>query len=181
MQKIIKQLSHFHTSSVQTNFGWFRPISDGTNLIRLDWNQTGWDAPDQPDDVSRETTRQLQAYFNNHLCKFILPLAPVGKTSASQHWLDVMAKIPFATTITYAELAVLAGMPNAARAAGTACANNPIPIIYPCHRIIRTDGTLGNYGGGSNLQTTHRSNLARKAALLHLETKGAFHLTCDGR
>ena len=171
MQRLRKQLSQYYMSSFQNHFGWLRPISDGSNLIRLDWNQIGWDEPDQPDNVSRETSRQLQAYFNNQLCEFTLPLAPVGKTVASQHWLDAMSKIPYATTTTYAEFASFAGKPNAARAAGSACATNPIPIIYPCHRIIRTNGTLGNYNGGSNLHATHSSNLARKAALLHLEVK----------
>ena len=161
-------------SSLHTHLGWFRPISDGTSLIHLEWNQTGWAESDRPDHVSRETNRQLQAYFSKQLYKFALPLAPVRNTSASQHWLDTILQIPYATTITYAELANLAGKPNAARAAGTACANNPIPIIYPCHRIIRTDGTLGNYGGGSDLQPTHSANIARKATLLHLETKEPF-------
>ncbi|MDC1381977.1 methylated-DNA--[protein]-cysteine S-methyltransferase [Candidatus Puniceispirillum sp.] len=176
MQKINEPLIKFYMSTLKTNFGWIRPISDGASLIRLDWNQTGWDEPDHPDSVSRETIFQLQAYFNNKLCKFTLPLAPAGKTDASQHWLNVMAKIPYATLITYAEFARIAGKPNAARTAGTACATNPIPIIYPCHRIIRTDGGLGNYGSGSNLPPTHSTNLARKAGLLHLESKGTTRL-----
>ena len=134
MQRLKEQLSQFYMSSFQNNFGWLRPISDGSHLIRLDWNQIGWNEPDQHDNVSRETSRQLQAYFNNQLCEFILPLAPVGKTVTSQHWLTAMSKIP-------------------------------------CHRIIRTNGTLGNYKGGSNLHATHSSNLARKAALLYLESK----------
>lgn len=177
MQRFKERLNQFYTSSIQTNFGWLRPISDGTDLIRLDWNQIGWDEPDRPDNVSRETALQLQAYFSNQLYKFTLPLAPIGKTIASQHWLNAMLKIPYATTITYAELAVFADKPNAPRAAGTACATNPIPIIYPCHRVVRTDGTLGNYGGGSDLQATHSSNLARKATLLHLEAKSTICLT----
>ena len=176
MQRIKGQLSQYYMSRLQTSFGWLRPVSDGTSLIRLDWNQTGWNEPDRPDNVSRETIYQLQAYFNNQLSKFILPLAPVGKTVASQHWLNAMLKVTYATTTTYAALAAYAGKPNAARAAGTACANNPVPLIYPCHRIIRTDGTLGNYGGGSDLHTTHSSNLARKAALLNLEAKGTGRL-----
>ena len=181
MRQLGDRLGQFYTSSLQTNFGWLQAISDGNSLIRLDWNQIGWDELDRPDNVSRETTRQLQAYFNNRLYEFILPLAPVGKTTASKHWLDVMTKIPYATTISYAEFAIFADRPSAPRAAGTACATNPIPIIYPCHRIIRTNGSLGNYGGGSDLQPTHSSNLARKAALLQLETKGTIRLTSGNR
>ena len=177
MQRIENRPKQSYTSSLQTNFGWLRPVSNGINLIRLDWNQTGWDEPDRPDNVSRETTRQLQAYFNNQLYKFVLPLAPIGKTTASQYWLDSMSKIPYATTISYAAFAIFAGKPNAQRAAGTACATNPIPIIYPCHRVIRANGTLGNYGGGSSLHNASSSNLARKAALLRLEAQGAACLT----
>ena len=71
--------------------------------------------------------------------------------------------------MTYGEFAALAGKPKAARAAGSACASNPIPIIYPCHRVVRADGSLGNYGGGSNHHPTHPDNLARKGDLLKLE------------
>ena len=176
MQRIKDPLGSLYMSSLHTHLGWFRSISDGISLIHLDWNQTGWEEPDRPDNVSRETNRQLQAYFNKQLYKFTLPLSPIRKTSTSQHWLDTISKVPYATTISYAELANLAGKSNAARAAGTACANNPIPIIYPCHRIIRTDGTLGNYGGGSDLHPTHSANIARKATLLHLENKGTVRL-----
>lgn len=146
-----------------------RPISDGKNLIRLDWNQTGWREPNCPDHVSRETKSQLQAFLTGRLYEFTLPLAPAGKSAAGQYWLNVMAKIPYGTVMTYAEFARLADRPNAARAAGKSCASNPIPIIYPCHRVIRTGGTLGNYGGGSNKNTNHADNLSRKAALLKLE------------
>ena len=68
------------------------------------------------------------------------------------------------------EFARFAGKPSAARAAGSICANNPIPIIYPCHRVIRADGKFGNYGGGSDYHSTHSDNVARKAALIKLES-----------
>ena len=75
------------------------------------------------------------------------------------------------TTVSYAAFAAAAGHPKAARAAGTACATNPVPIIYPCHRVLRTDGQLGNYGGGSHLPPTHQDNLQRKAFLISHETQ----------
>jgi methylated-DNA-[protein]-cysteine S-methyltransferase len=169
MPQTTGSLDQFYMFSLKTDIGWMRPISDGTNLIRLDWNQTGWHEPNRPDHVSRETTSQLQAFLTGRLYEFTLPLAPAGKSPVGQYWLNVMTKIPYGTVMTYAEFARLAGKPNAARAAGRSCASNPIPIIYPCHRVIRTDGTLGNYGGGSNKNTSHADNLSRKAALLELE------------
>jgi methylated-DNA-[protein]-cysteine S-methyltransferase len=62
-------------------------------------------------------------------------------------------------TVRYGELAARAGNPRAARAAGTACATNPIPIVVPCHRVLPSTGGVGNYGGGS----------PRKVQLLELE------------
>ena len=170
MPKITSSLDHLYTSILKTDFGWLRPISDGNSLIRLDWNQTGWHEPDRPNHVSRETKSQLEAFFNGCLQQFDLPLAPAGKNISGQYWLNMMVKIPYGTVMSYAEFAEFAGKPKAARAAGSICASNPIPIIYPCHRIIRTGGKLGNYGGGSNHHPTHPDNLARKAALIKLES-----------
>lgn len=155
--------------SFRTAFGFMRPVSDGAHLIRLDWQQTPFEEPHRKDDVSRETMRQLQAYLAGELRTFNLPLRPDGKSAAGAMWLEVMARIPYGTTVTYAEYAAAAGKPKAPRAAGTACASNPIPIIYPCHRVVRTDGSLGNYGGGSDLDPTHPDNLGRKRNLIDHE------------
>ena len=170
MAKIANPLDDLYMSSLSTDFGWMRPISDGNSLIQLDWNQTGWQEPDRPNHVSRETKSQLQAFFNGHLRQFNLPLAPAGKNTNGRYWLNFMEKIPYGTVMSYAEFASFAGKPRAARAAGSICASNPIPIIYPCHRIIRTDGKLGNYGGGSDKHSAHPDNLALKAALIRLES-----------
>ncbi|MFL2841968.1 MAG: methylated-DNA--[protein]-cysteine S-methyltransferase [Candidatus Puniceispirillaceae bacterium] len=159
--------------SFKTDFGWFRPISNGHSLIRLDWNQTGWNDSNRPDNVSRETKSQLKAFFDGHLHQFNLPLAPVGKSAASKQWLEVMVDIPYGAVMTYGEFAAFVGKPKAARVAGSVCASNPIPIIYPCHRVVRADGSLGNYGGGSDHHPTHPDNLACKGDLLRLEANNA--------
>ena len=170
--------THFFTS-FKTNFGWVRPISNSQSLIRLDWNQIGWDDSDHPDDVSRETKSQLKAYFAGRLRQFNLPLAPANKSATSKEWLEVMARIPYGTVLTYGEFAALAGTPKAARTAGSACATNPIPIIYPCHRIVRADGSLGNYSGGTDHHPTHPDNLARKGDLLKLEANSTMNVDWD--
>ena len=69
------------------------------------------------------------------------------------------ADVSYGDTASYAALAQLSGSPKAVRAVGTACATNPIPIVVPCHRVIRSDGTVGAYRGGP----------AAKRALLDLE------------
>ena len=173
MPQITGHLETLYFNSFKTDFGWIRPISNGHSLIRLDWNQTGWDDSDRPDNVSRETKSQLEAFFAGHLHQFNLPLDPTGKRAAGKKWLDAMAQIPYGTVMTYGEFATFAGKPKAARAAGSACASNPIPIIYPCHRVVRADGTLGNYGGGSDHHPTHPDNLERKGDLLRLEANSA--------
>ena len=160
----------FH-STINTRLGHMRAVSDGTHLIRLDWDQSLFDTPDHPDDVSRETVAQLDAYLAGRLTVFNLPLRAEGKSPAGHAWLEAMAQIPYGTVITYGAFAAAAGKPNAPRAAGSACASNPIPIIYPCHRVVRSGGALGNYGGGSSLDPKHPDNLWRKQALIDLEKR----------
>ena len=162
----------FHVT-IETPLGYMRPVSDGTCLIRLDWDQSRFSAPDNPDDVSRETSDQLIAYLGGTLKDFRLPVRAEGKSAAGHAWLEAMARIPYSAVVTYGEFATAAGKPGAPRAAGTACSTNPIPIIYPCHRVVRAGGALGNYGGGSNLDPKHPDNLGRKQALIDLERRFA--------
>lgn len=63
-----------------------------------------------------------------------------------------LLKIPYGETVSYGELAEMVGHPGAARAVGTACAKNPLPILLPCHRVVRADTSRGLYGGGSDLK-----------------------------
>lgn len=149
--------------------GWIRAISNGKALTRLDWDQKHWDDPDKSDSVSRETIKQLNEYFAGSRLSFNLPIDPENKTEIARHWLNMMAKIPYGSTITYKEFATAVGKPDASRAAGSACATNPIPIIYPCHRLVKSDGSIGSYSGGSSLPPDNVDNLARKMALISLE------------
>jgi len=55
-------------------------------------------------------------------------------------------------TVSYGQLAVLAGYPGASRAVGTVCSSNPVAVIVPCHRVVRSDGSLGNYGYGAQIK-----------------------------
>jgi methylated-DNA-[protein]-cysteine S-methyltransferase len=76
-----------------------------------------------------------------------------------------LRKIPAGRTISYAELARHAGSPNATRAAGSACATNPIGVIVPCHRVLRAGGAIGGYAGGLDRK---RWLLEHERAHLHL-------------
>ena len=66
--------------------------------------------------------------------------------------LEALRKVRFGETLTYGQIAAKAGNPRAHRAAGTAVATNPLPIVVPCHRVVRSGGELGNYGGGPEMK-----------------------------
>jgi methylated-DNA-[protein]-cysteine S-methyltransferase len=120
----------------------------GTRVLR---------APARLDDAARE----IDEYFDGSRRSFDLVL---DLRLARGFRLDVlhhMSDIAYGTTASYGELAVAAGSPRAVRAVGTACATNPLPIVVPCHRVVRSDGSYGQYLGGSE---TKRTLLAMEAA-----------------
>lgn len=102
----------------------------------------------EPARSETETRKRVRAYFDGDVTAIdAIPVAPHGTAFRLAVW-DAMRAIPAGRTITYAELAARAGRPAATRAAGTACGANPIPVVVPCHRILRTGGGIGGYGGG---------------------------------
>ncbi len=106
-----------------------------------------------------EARRELDLYFEGKLTDFDLPIdwqLTGGFRGKVQHAIN---RIPYGQTRTYTEMARSAGNERAVRAAGSACGSNPIPIFVPCHRVLRSGGGLGGYGGG----------LPMKEALLKLE------------
>ena len=88
----------------------------------------------------------LRGYFSGDLTEFDLELNIIA-SGFQKIALEELAKVPHGKTISYGELAALAGSPRAARAAGTACARNPIPIVIPCHRVLASGGGIGGFGG----------------------------------
>jgi methylated-DNA-[protein]-cysteine S-methyltransferase len=103
------------------------------------------EAPMRLDPIARE----IDEYFTGRRRGFDVALdwslAQGFRRTVLEH---LNADISYGTTASYAALARLSGSPNAVRAVGTACATNPIPIVVPCHRVIRSDGALGAYRGG---------------------------------
>ena len=143
----------------------------GRGLVRLSY-------PDQePDDVleelagrlsprvveSRKGTeairRELDEYFDGARRRFGTKIDLSLARGFGRDVLRATSRIPFGSVLTYREVAGRAGRPAAVRAAGNALGSNPIPIVVPCHRVIRTGGGLGGYTGG----------LERKVRLLTLE------------
>jgi len=112
-------------------------------------------APGRLDPVAR----QLEEYFARSRTAFDLPVDLRLATGFRRRVLDHLPSIPYGSTESYGQVAAAAGSSRAVRAVGTACAANPVPIVVPCHRVIRSDGTYGGYAGGADA----------KQALLHLE------------
>ena len=101
-----------------------------------------------------EPARQLGEYFSGTRRRFELPLDLRLATGFRRTVVEHLSDISYGSTASYAALAVLAGNPGAVRAAGTACARNPLPVVVPCHRVVRSDGKIGNYLGGSDVKRT---------------------------
>lgn len=92
--------------------------------------------------------RQLDEYFEGRRQRFELPLDHSLSHGFRLKVLHELSQVPYGHVVSYRELAVRAGSPRASRAVGTTMATNPIPIVQPCHRVLRSGGALGGYGGG---------------------------------
>jgi methylated-DNA-[protein]-cysteine S-methyltransferase len=103
--------------------------------------------------------RELDEYFAGHRRRFDVAVDWALVGPFGRRVLKMTAAIPYGGHLSYGEVAAEAGSPRGARAAGNALGSNPIPIVVPCHRVLRTGGALGGYGGG----------LDRKRFLLELE------------
>jgi methylated-DNA-[protein]-cysteine S-methyltransferase len=106
-----------------------------------------------------EVRRELDEYFGGRRTEFEVPVDLTGVDGFRRRILEATARIPFGGLRTYRQVAERAGNVRAVRAAGNALGSNPIPIVVPCHRVVRTGGGLGGYTGG----------LERKELLLRLE------------
>jgi len=107
-----------------------------------------------------QARRELDEYFGHERRSFGIPLDWRLVTGFRREVLRATERIPFGRTASYRDVATTAGSPNAVRAAGSALATNPLPIVVPCHRVLRTGGGLGQYRGGPEA----------KAQLLSLES-----------
>jgi methylated-DNA-[protein]-cysteine S-methyltransferase len=136
----------------------YEPIDIDKELTRLTTMVSPriLEAPGRLDEVRR----QLDEYFAGRRHEFELPLDwSLTKQGFGRRILESTARIPYGESRSYREMATAAGSPRAVRAAGNALGANPIPIVVPCHRVLRTGGSLGGYGGGPE----------RKRHLLELE------------
>ncbi len=160
-----------YTCSFLSPLGYIRACSSDTGLYALDWQQQPFKEANRENEVSRETIQQIKQYFNSKLFNFTVPLDLSRYSPAFVKWLSVLTTVPFGQLITYQEFAQRWGNINAARAAGHACRRNPLPIIIPCHRIVRASGKFDNYSGGDRTNSSGPGNIKRKQWLIDLESK----------
>jgi methylated-DNA-[protein]-cysteine S-methyltransferase len=116
--------------------------------------------------------RELEEYFDGRRTAFSLPLDWRLTRGFRGEVLRATARIPFGQTGTYRSVATAAGSPGAVRAAGTALATNPLPIVVPCHRVLRTDGTVGGYRGGASAKQALLRLEAATSALYGVDSTG---------
>ncbi len=107
-----------------------------------------------------DVVRELDEYFAGRRRTFDVPLDLRLLHGFRRTVVEHLPDIPYGVTASYADVAASTGSPRAVRAVGTACALNPLPLVLPCHRVVRSDGTPGRYAGGD----------AAKLTLLALET-----------
>ena len=99
----------------------------------------------------KEAAAQLNAYLSGRKKDFDLPLMPAGTPFMQKVW-KALQTIPYGKTVSYKDIAVAIGSPQACRAVGLANNKNPLPIFIPCHRVIGKNGNLIGYGGGLSIK-----------------------------
>jgi methylated-DNA-[protein]-cysteine S-methyltransferase len=134
------------------------PLESPDNVLGLLSREISPRVLEAPSELD-EARRELDLYFEGRLRDFDLPLDWRLSRGFRRKVLRATARIPYGRTASYTQMAAKAGNPRAQRAAGSALGSNPIPIVVPCHRVVRSGGEIGNYGGGPEM----------KRALLELE------------
>lgn len=154
-----------------TDLGWAAVVYSETGLCRVllpDEDEISLKGylniePGWVEVTECEAAIALQEYFRGVRKAFDLKLDWSWATPFQLKVLEQVALIPYGQTLSYGEVATLAGSPRAARAVGTALSRNSIPVVIPCHRVLGSDGRLGGF--------TSRHGISDKIALLALESR----------
>lgn len=140
---------------VDSPIGSLGVVLDGDTVVGVRFGATHGEPGTHP------AVEQLVGYFAGSLTDFTVPVELRGGSEFERAVWDQIAKIPYGEMMTYGAIATALGDPGAARAVGTACNHNPVPVIVPCHRVVGAGGKLIGFGGG----------LPRKRQLLELEAR----------
>lgn len=139
--------------TADTRFGTFTAISGKEGIVRIYLPGQKIDPIESslPEGISSAFVHQLEEYLNGQRKDWNLPYSLTG-TPFRLSCLYACLSIPYGETRSYSEIAEAVGHPGACRAVGTAMSSNPLPLIIPCHRVLPSDGSIGKYGGGSDLK-----------------------------
>lgn len=146
--------------TISTPIGRLLAVADENAVICLDFADDDMQDEHSESPLLLKLEDELNEYFALKRKEFTLPLSPDGTEFQKGVW-DTLLKIPYGSTVSYAEEAKMLGSPKAVRAVANANGKNPIAILIPCHRVISSNGTLGGYTGG----------VWRKEFLLSLENR----------
>lgn len=149
-----------------TPIGEITVVLGAEGVVRISLPAGDADPLDAVPECDGAVAAELAEYFAGSRRAFTIPVDVSSVTAPFRRTvLETLAReVPYGETVTYGELAALAGRPGAARAVGTTMAHNPVPFVVPCHRVVASNG-LGGYGGG------YGDALAIKRALLDLERR----------
>lgn len=154
-----KRKSMNHYFFIPTPLGELTVCEENEKLTQICWGHIIPTGTSALTPLIREAECQIRAYFAHRLTFFDLPYQLNGTDFQKQVW-QAISHIPYGTTLSYQELSRQCRQEKACRATGNACGKNPLVVLIPCHRVIRQNGTYGNYHGGQE----------RKRLLLELES-----------
>jgi len=143
---------------ISTPIGRMIAVAEADALVYLDFVDEEIQDECSNHPLLLQLEQELNEYFSKRRQIFTVPLSTSGTPFQKGVW-ETLLKIPYATTLSYAQEAKLFGNPKATRAVANANSKNPISILIPCHRVVASNGTIGGYSGG----------LWRKEFLLSLE------------
>jgi methylated-DNA-[protein]-cysteine S-methyltransferase len=138
-------------TTIDTPVGALVVQSDGEAITKVSWLEPDeFRANDTPDALCTRAAIELKAYFSGRLTEFTVPVRLHGSGLQQRVW-EAMRAIPFGQVRTYGDVAKAVG--SDPQPVGTACGQNPIPVIVPCHRIIGAGGKLTGFSGGNGIET----------------------------
>ena len=136
--------------SFQSPVGTITAVEDEGCIVRILFGETQMKRGLTP--LLRRAEEQIVGYLRGEIGSIELPVH-LDLSAFAHDVMQAMSEIPYGTTITYPELAARSGHPGAARAVGTVCRKNPLPIVFPCHRVVPSSGGIGRYSGPPDMKT----------------------------
>ena len=139
---------HYHSKAV----GWLELRVSAKGVRSMSFISAPKRAVKSTHPLMRKLVSELDEYFAGSPITFSVPLDPDSGTSFQRRVWEELARIPYGKTRSYVDIARRVNCPRGSRAVGLANENNPIPILIPCHRVIKADGKLGGYNSGIEIK-----------------------------